>query len=94
MISRNMVLKRPDAGHRIEDKKLTALKDQIRDSVFPVRENYQDARELGEWVLSDLAAIIDRLYPEGSQPDPLDREAADLPTFKFRTNSICGAFNF
>jgi tetratricopeptide (TPR) repeat protein len=72
-----------EANRRAQDRrqKLSALKDQIRDSDFPVRENYQDERELGEWVLSDLTAVIDSLYPEGSQLDPLDREGADHDAF-------------
>jgi tetratricopeptide (TPR) repeat protein len=72
-----------EAKRRAQDRrqKLTALKDQIRDSGFPVRENYHDERELGEWVLIDLTAVINRFYPEGSQPDPLEREAADHETF-------------
>ena len=31
--------------------------------------------------MQDLTAIIDELYPEGSQPDPLDREAAEHEIF-------------
>ncbi|MBN2376146.1 MAG: tetratricopeptide repeat protein [Sedimentisphaerales bacterium] len=57
--------------------KLKTLKRQIRDKQFPVRENYPTPEALGELILKDLTAVIDRLYPEGSQPDPLDREAMD-----------------
>jgi len=58
-------------------EKLRILKQQIRDHKFPVQENYPTPETLGELVLKDLTAVIDELYPEGSQPDPLDREAMD-----------------
>ena len=71
------------AGRRAEERRrrLAALKERIRGSGLPVSEDYRDARQLGEWVLRDLTAVIDRLYPEGSPPDPLDREAADHEAF-------------
>src|SRR5208282_3402150 len=58
-------------------EKLRNLKENIRRNGFPVRENYPDPKVLGELVLADLTAVIDKLFPEGSQPDPLDREAMD-----------------
>ncbi|MCX6844512.1 MAG: tetratricopeptide repeat protein [candidate division WOR-3 bacterium] len=54
---------------------LARLKDRIRSSGLPVRENYADPEALGELVLRDLTDVIDVLYPVGSEPDPLDREA-------------------
>lgn len=72
-----------EAERRAEERKqkLIALKDKIRGSGFPLRENYRDTRELGEWILDDLTAVIDRLFPEGSQPDPLEREATEHEAF-------------
>ncbi|MCX5770834.1 MAG: DUF4062 domain-containing protein, partial [Candidatus Hydrogenedentes bacterium] len=58
-------------------RKLENLKDRIRTSGFPVRENYPDPKGLGELVRRDICRVIDTLFPEGSQPDPLDREAMD-----------------
>ncbi len=55
---------------------LGALKVRIRESGFPVRENYRDPKELGRLVTEDFIGVIDRLFPEGSAPDPLDREGA------------------
>jgi tetratricopeptide (TPR) repeat protein len=72
---------RADYRAQVRQQKLAALKDRIRGSDFPVQENYRDPRELGQWVLSDLTALINRLYPEGSQPDSLDREATEHETF-------------
>ena len=58
-------------------EQLALLKDDIRKSGFPVAENFGTPKQLGEWVLRDLTAVIENLYPESSIPDPLDRAAAD-----------------
>jgi tetratricopeptide (TPR) repeat protein len=67
-----------EAQRRAEQRtlKLTNLKERIRTAGFPVRENYRDYQALGDFVLADLSAVIDYLYPEESLPNPLDREAA------------------
>ncbi len=67
------------AGER--RRKLESLKDRIRTERLPVREGYADPRELGQWVLGDMTEVIDRVYPKGSEPDPLDREAIDHEAF-------------
>ena len=63
---------------RAEDRrtKLAALKERLRQSGLSLEENYLDPKDLGQLVLWDLTAVIDCLFPEGSQPNPLDREAA------------------
>ena len=61
--------------------KLGLLKDQIRRSGFPVHEDYSDPKRLGELVLEDMTAVINRLFPEGTQPDALDKEAAEHEIF-------------
>ena len=43
-------------------ERLMALKQKIRQS-FHVREGFSGPAELGKWVLEDLTAAIDRLYP-------------------------------
>ncbi|MCX6054382.1 MAG: DUF4062 domain-containing protein [Chloroflexi bacterium] len=63
----------PEDSH--SKQKLADLKERIRQSGFPVRENYGDPREFGQYVLQDLTAVIEEIYPEGSQGDPLDQEA-------------------
>ncbi len=65
-----------EATNRAEERasKLASLKSRIKASGLPVRENYADAQELARMVLHDLTGVIDRLYPKGSEPDPLDRE--------------------
>ncbi len=62
-------------------EKLRLLKQQIRASGFPVRENCANPEELGELVLADLTKVINESFPEGSQPDPLDRETMEHEAF-------------
>src|SRR5207249_5840421 len=44
---------------------------------YPPREGYANPEALGQVVLADLTKVINENWPEGSQPDPLDREAMD-----------------
>ncbi|MCL0058864.1 DUF4062 domain-containing protein, partial [Dehalococcoidia bacterium] len=62
-------------------EKLRSLKESIEQSRFPVRKGYSDTKKLGELVLRDLTEVINRLYPEGPQPDSLERDAADHEAF-------------
>ncbi|TFH54313.1 MAG: tetratricopeptide repeat protein, partial [Methanothrix sp.] len=60
--------------------KLVKLKQKIwsaRDeNICKLRECYANPEQLGEWILEDFAALIDRLYPKDQIPDPLDQEAS------------------
>lgn len=69
--------------------KLADLKDRIRRSGLPVRENYPDAESLGQWVLRDLTAAIEQRFPIEDVPDPLDRDAAEHEAF---ARSRCGVY--
>lgn len=69
-------------------RKLADLKGCIRKSGLPLREGYRNPAELGEWVLQDLTAIIERQYPEGSAPDLLDQEAAEHQVFAERRRRV------
>lgn len=60
-----------------EIAKLAQLKDKIRNSSFPVRENFPSPEQLGELILEDLTDVINELYPESSQPSFLNREKMD-----------------
>jgi tetratricopeptide (TPR) repeat protein len=62
-------------------RKLFLLKDKIRDSCFPVSENYPTPKALGDLVLNDITNVINTRYPEGSIPDPLVRDASDHEQF-------------
>jgi hypothetical protein len=61
--------------------KLASLKDRIRNSGHPVLENYPDPKTLGGLVFDDLKAVIDQRFPEGSELEPLDREAQEHEAF-------------
>jgi len=69
------------AGFTEEDtdrrEQLATLKSEIRKSGFPVSENFTTPKQLGEWVLRDLKAVIEKRYPEEEIPNALDRAAAD-----------------
>jgi len=67
-----------EAQKRVKQRqeKLSNLKDRIRQSGLPLRENYQSPQQLGEWVLEDLTRIINQRFPEEDKPDPLSRENA------------------
>ena len=62
-------------------EKLKKLKDQIRGCGLPVRENYSTSEALGKLILADLTVVINRIFPEGSQPDLLTREEMDHETY-------------
>ena len=62
-------------------KRLAGLKERIRHSGLPLMENFSDPGQLGELVLKDFTELIDRLFPEGSEPEPLDKEAAEHEAF-------------
>jgi nephrocystin-3 len=61
---------------RVRRQRLAALKKRIRASGLPVRDDYPDPEALGELVRRDLTAVVDRLFPAGSEPTPLGRERA------------------
>jgi len=59
--------------------KLAKLKHKIwiatDEKICELREGYANPEQLGEWILEDFTALIDRLYPKDKIPDPLDQEA-------------------
>ena len=79
----NQRLGAEEASRRTEMRrhKLAALKERIRNSGLPVRENYHDPQELGQLVLQDLTKVINRLFPEKEKPDLLDRESLEHGAF-------------
>ena len=58
----------------VEQARLVTLKERIRQSSFPVLENYASPEELAERVREDLWKLIDEVYPESEVPDALTRE--------------------
>jgi tetratricopeptide (TPR) repeat protein len=57
-----------------EKARVSTLKDRIRQSCFPVVENYPDPDALVERVREDLWRLIDETFPPDSVPDSLTRE--------------------
>lgn len=56
--------------------KLELLKERIRNSGLTLRDDYADSDALAKLVLDDLTAAINEEFPEGSQLEPLNQEAA------------------
>ena len=54
--------------------RLNGLKEQIRRSDLPLRENFKSPSELGSWIEEDLLQLIEQEYPEASIPTPLELE--------------------
>jgi WD40 repeat protein len=57
-----------------EKEKLEALKNRIRQSGFPVVEDYPTPEALAERVKEDLWKLIDEAFPESEVPDALAQE--------------------
>jgi Domain of unknown function (DUF4062)/NACHT domain len=71
------------AERKAEERKskLIELKKLIKNSAFPVRENYESPKVLGELVLRDLTEVINGLYPEDEILDPLEQARFEHETF-------------
>ena len=59
----------PEQVSRLRD-----LKARIRESGFPLRENFKNVTELGELLEQDVRHIVDTEYPESETPNPLELE--------------------
>ena len=66
----------PEQSDEENTEKLLALKDRIRQSGFPTRENFKNPQALGEMVLADMQALINQLFPQQENPDPMLKETA------------------
>ncbi|MCA9124694.1 MAG: hypothetical protein H6822_18785 [Planctomycetaceae bacterium] len=55
---------------------------------YEPRDNYRDAKALGEVVLADFTALINSLYPEGTPPSPLEREPMNHEAFVHRRAAV------
>ncbi|MGA2170141.1 MAG: DUF4062 domain-containing protein [Terracidiphilus sp.] len=69
-------------------ERLTKLKDDIRCSGHPVSEPFATPKQLGEWVLRDLTAVIEARYPEKTPPNPLDRAAFDHEAYSASRRTV------
>jgi tetratricopeptide (TPR) repeat protein len=62
-------------------EKLQSLKEKIRQGGFPIKENYADAKTLGQLILDDLWEIIDKKFPQEEVPSALESERMDHQAF-------------
>ena len=69
-------------------EQLATLKDDIRHSGLPIKEPFATPKQLGEWVLRDLTAIIESLYPIAEIPNPLDRAALDHEAYSASRRTV------
>jgi tetratricopeptide (TPR) repeat protein len=70
-------------------EKLEKLKNRIRQSGFPVHEDYPNPAAFGDLVLQDFVALIDRLFPKDELPDEIEREAQIHESYAL---SRCGCY--
>lgn len=77
-IPRDMPL--PDSL-RDDLERLDSFRERIFDSGLPIREGFESAGQLGEWVREDLVALLDSLYPVGGRSSWLERERNDHEGF-------------
>ena len=68
-----------EPGWRSDDpadrQKLELLRNRIRSSGYPLVEGLRDPQAIADQIKDDLWALIDRQFPEGEQPDALQKEA-------------------
>lgn len=78
------------AQQRAEDRarKLSHLKERIRRSGLPVREGFLSPQQLGDWVLADLTAVIEKRFPIEQGRDPVNRERAAHRSFAERHTRV------
>ena len=62
------------ANNLQERQRLTALKEEVRRSGFPVCEGLATPQAIAERIEADLWAVIEREHPEQEPQDPLQRE--------------------
>ena len=51
-----------------------ALRSRIRSSGYPLVEGLESPQAIADRIKADLWALIDRQFPEGEQPDALEKE--------------------
>ena len=61
--------------------KLAALKKRVRASGYPVRENFKTPQQLGDLIVTDLAAALDTHFPTPAAGDASEQEALRQMSF-------------
>ena len=62
-----------ETEQRLQDK-LAVLKDKVRNSGLPLRDNYPSIEALGDLIKQDLLAVLDQQFPADLTPTPLEAE--------------------
>jgi len=62
-------------------KRLERLKSDVRQSGFPVRDEFRTPEELGRQIRADLLAIIDERFPVETAPSPTQQERSAHEAF-------------
>lgn len=70
------------------EQKLLRLKQQIRDSKYPVSDNYLNPRDFGEKVLQDFTALLNELYPENEIPNEFEIEDQEQEVFANKLQDV------
>lgn len=70
------------------EQKLLRLKQQIRESKYPVYDNYLNPREFGEKVLQDFTALLNELYPENEIPNDFEIEDQEQEVFANKLQDV------
>ena len=61
--------------------KLNHLKNRIRNSGYHLRENFSNAKHLGNLVYEDFSQLIDQLFPKGDLEDELQKKSYEHTVF-------------
>ena len=72
-------------------QKLEALRRRIKASGYPVVEGLPNPQAMADRIKDDLWALIERLFPEGEQPDALDKDARKHADYR-RSRSGAGQY--
>ncbi len=65
-----------DRKQRLDD-----LKSRIIASGLPVHVNYKNPQHLGRLIFQEMLEVIDKLFPQGVRPNPLDRDIVEHEAF-------------
>jgi len=66
---------------QVSKEKLKRLKEKIREDGYPIKENYANAKSLGQYILEDLWKVIEKRFPQEEVPSPLERERMEHQAF-------------
>jgi tetratricopeptide (TPR) repeat protein len=72
-----------EAKRRANDRKqqLDDLKSRIIANGLPVHVNYKNPQHLGRLIFQEMLNVIEKLFPQGVRPNPLDRDIVEHEAF-------------